>query len=109
MAQLRHDLRTPVNHIIGYSEMLLEDAEESGHDSSAGDLKKIRGAAQALLGLINTRLSSSGVADIPETSTPMMPSEDQPQRTQKHFRGRVLAVDDNRENLDVLARRLTRH
>jgi signal transduction histidine kinase len=40
VAQLRHDLRTPVNHIIGYSEMLLEDAEESGNDSSAEDLKK---------------------------------------------------------------------
>ncbi|NDG72500.1 MAG: response regulator, partial [Proteobacteria bacterium] len=109
VAQLRHDLRTPVNHIIGYSEMLLEDAEESGNDSSAEDLKKIRGAAQSLLGLINTRLSSSGVADISESSTPLLPSEDQPQRTQRHFRGRVLAVDDNRENLDVLARRLTRH
>ena len=109
VAQLRHDLRTPVNHIIGYSEMLLEEAEESGNDSSAEDLKKIRGAAQALLGLINTRLSTSGIADISESSTPLLPSEDQPQRTQRHFRGRVLAVDDNRENLDVLARRLTRH
>jgi CheY-like chemotaxis protein len=28
-ANLRHDLRTPVNHIVGYAEMLLEDAPES--------------------------------------------------------------------------------
>ncbi len=109
VAQLRHDLRTPINHIIGYSEMLLEDAEESGNDSGAGDLKKIRSAAQSLLGLINTRLSSSGVAAIPQSSTPLMPSEDHPNRSEKHFRGRVLAVDDNRENLNVLARRLARH
>ena len=25
---LRHELRTPINHIIGYSELLLEVAEE---------------------------------------------------------------------------------
>ena len=29
LARLRHDLRTPLNAIIGYSEMLLEDAEDS--------------------------------------------------------------------------------
>ena len=28
VARLRHDLRTPVNQIIGYCEMLLEDAQE---------------------------------------------------------------------------------
>ena len=27
-AQIRHTLRTPLNHIIGYSEMLLEEAGE---------------------------------------------------------------------------------
>ena len=30
IAELRHDLRTPINHIVGYTEMLLEDAEEGG-------------------------------------------------------------------------------
>ena len=109
MAQLRHDLRTPVNQIIGYSEMLLEDAEECGNESSASDLKKIRSAAQTLLGLINTRLNYSGDAAIPQSSTPLTQGQDQPQLSDKHFRGRVLAVDDNRENLDVLTRRLARH
>jgi sigma-B regulation protein RsbU (phosphoserine phosphatase) len=109
VAQLRHDLRTPVNQIIGYSEMLLEDAEECGNESSASDLKKIRSAAQTLLGLINTRLNYSGDAAIPQSSTPLTQGQDQPQLSDKHFRGRVLAVDDNRENLDVLTRRLARH
>ena len=29
-ANLRHTLRTPLNHIIGYSELLLEEAKERG-------------------------------------------------------------------------------
>ncbi|MFM8715269.1 MAG: histidine kinase dimerization/phospho-acceptor domain-containing protein, partial [Spartobacteria bacterium] len=63
VAQLRHDLRTPVNHIIGYSEMLLEDAEEDANESSAADLKKIRSAAQELLEVINTRLVAGEVGE----------------------------------------------
>src|SRR6266540_598729 len=31
--ELRHDLRTPFNHILGYAEMLLESAEEEGHEA----------------------------------------------------------------------------
>ena len=27
-AQLRHDLRTPLNHVIGYAEMLADGAAE---------------------------------------------------------------------------------
>ncbi len=26
LSQLRHDLKTPIGHIIGYAEMLIEDA-----------------------------------------------------------------------------------
>ena len=108
-SQLRHDLKTPVNHIIGYSEMLLEDAEECGNDSSAADLKKIRSAAQELLGLINTRLTSGGLAETPKSASASSLKFEDFKRAERIFHGRVLAVDDNRENLDVLARRLSRH
>ena len=30
-AELRHELRTPINHIVGYAEMLLEDSEGPEH------------------------------------------------------------------------------
>ncbi len=33
LAKLRHDLRTPVNQILGYSELLQEEAEEKGQAS----------------------------------------------------------------------------
>jgi sigma-B regulation protein RsbU (phosphoserine phosphatase) len=108
-SQLRHDLKTPVNHIIGYSEMLLEDAEECGNESSASDLKKIRSAAQELLGLINTRMTSGGLAETPKSASASSLKFEDFKRAERIFHGRVLAVDDNRENLDVLARRLSRH
>jgi adenylate cyclase len=50
---LRHDLRTPVNQIIGYSEMLDEDAQESGQEKMSADLKRIGQAARSLLPLID--------------------------------------------------------
>jgi sigma-B regulation protein RsbU (phosphoserine phosphatase) len=106
---LRHDLKTPVNHIIGYSEMLLEDAEECGNESNASDLKKIRSAAHELLRLINARLSVGGLQELPRPSNAATWKGSDSKRSEKPFYGKVLAVDDNRENLDVLARRLARH
>ena len=53
LANMSHELRTPMNAIIGYSEMLIEDAEEEGNENAAGDLKKIHSAGTHLLSLIN--------------------------------------------------------
>lgn len=89
--------------------MLLEDAEECGNESSASDLKKIRSAAHELLGLINTRLSAGGLQELPRPSNAATWKGGDSKRSEKLFYGKVLAVDDNRENLDVLARRLARH
>ena len=52
-ADLRHDLRTPINQIIGYSEMLQEDAADTGQDKMSSDLKKIGEAARRMLELID--------------------------------------------------------
>jgi signal transduction histidine kinase/ActR/RegA family two-component response regulator len=61
LANMSHELRTPMNAIIGYSEMLLEDAEDLGFARAEGDLKKIRGAAKHLLDLINDVLDLSKI------------------------------------------------
>ena len=51
---LIHDLRTPLNQIIGYSEMLIEQqAQEQGQDDFVSDLQKIHAAGKQLLTLIN--------------------------------------------------------
>jgi signal transduction histidine kinase len=49
---LRHELRTPVNAVLGYSEMLLEDAPVH-----AEALESVIAAARAILAAIDRRLS----------------------------------------------------
>jgi signal transduction histidine kinase len=61
LAKMSHELRTPLNAIIGYSEMMLEDANDSGDTSMADDLNKVLGAARHLLGLINDVLDISKI------------------------------------------------
>jgi signal transduction histidine kinase/DNA-binding response OmpR family regulator len=61
LANMSHELRTPMNAIIGYSEMLMEDAEDEGSEEAAGDLKKIHAAGKHLLALINDVLDLSKI------------------------------------------------
>lgn len=61
LAKMSHELRTPMNAIIGYSEILLEDAEDDEDEGTAEDLKKILAAARHLLGLINDVLDLSKI------------------------------------------------
>ena len=57
---LRHELRTPVNHIVGYAEMLREDSADGSPE--AATLGSILGIAREVLERINTALPPSGVA-----------------------------------------------
>lgn len=52
LSNLRHDLRTPVGHVIGYSEMIEEDLDEDGLKAHAHDLQAIQNAGQRILALI---------------------------------------------------------
>lgn len=49
LSEIRHKLRTPVNHIIGYSELLIEEIGGDIED----DLNKIHSGGRELLKLIN--------------------------------------------------------
>ena len=61
LANMSHELRTPMNAIIGYSEMLIEEAEDEGRESSVPDLKRIHSAGKHLLSLINDILDLSKI------------------------------------------------
>jgi len=58
---LRHELHTPLNHIIGYSEMLLEDAAEGQNASLEPGLRTVYDNAQQLLVLVNDFLGQARV------------------------------------------------
>jgi signal transduction histidine kinase len=61
LANMSHELRTPLNAIIGYSEILIEDYEESQTVSNVDDIHKIRNSATHLLQLINDVLDLSKI------------------------------------------------
>ncbi|CAN5435268.1 hypothetical protein BH09VER1_BH09VER1_52100 [soil metagenome] len=61
LANMSHELRTPMNAIIGYSEILMEEAEDLGQEDFIPDLKKIHSAGKHLLALINDVLDLSKI------------------------------------------------
>lgn len=117
-SHLRHELRTPLNQIIGYSELLQEQAEDTGQNDFVPDLKKINLAARNLLETINTQLgkppreeTSVFQAALPEAVegetifiTKIRKAKEEPVAISGH----LLVVDDNENNRDMLARRLER-
>ena len=58
-SRLRHDLRTPINHIVGYAELLIEDAEDRGLAERSAPLAAIRDRGKALLNLVD-QLTAEG-------------------------------------------------
>jgi signal transduction histidine kinase len=61
LAKMSHELRTPLNAVIGYSQILLEDAEIEGDSASVADLSKIHLAGQHLLKLVKEILDLSKI------------------------------------------------
>jgi signal transduction histidine kinase len=50
---VRHDLRTPLNAVKGYGELLMEDWQEGGAASLLPDLRQVIATANQLLSLID--------------------------------------------------------
>jgi sigma-B regulation protein RsbU (phosphoserine phosphatase) len=120
--QLYHELRTPVNHIIGYSELLQEQAAEQGVHQPIADLKKIHAAAGEWLSLMEAYLiespadASAATAESDAVWHPLTLNSGlgfkvpEPKTAAAAFsdEGAILIVDDDEQNRDMLARRLRR-
>lgn len=61
LANMSHELRTPLNAIIGYSELLLEEAEALRRPQFSTDLQKITESGRHLLALISNVLDLSKI------------------------------------------------
>ena len=113
--KLRHDLRTPINAVKGYGEMIVEDARDAGHESLVPDLEKLLTAADGILERIDALVAFSGdsldgaqpsFADASRVVDALRGAE--PATAQQTIAGQILVVDDNASNRDLLARQLTR-
>jgi sigma-B regulation protein RsbU (phosphoserine phosphatase) len=118
---LYHELRTPVNHIIGYSDLLIEQAEELGTQSTVPDLQKIRDAASNWLALMEAYLiepvvnnatgdSAAGVEPGLALNLGFAFKIPEPKSSKGVFKdeGAILIVDDDESSREMLARRLRR-
>lgn len=114
---IRHDLRTPLNAIKGYSEMLIEDTSDP---ALVADLSKLLDETTLLLNRLEsivdfTRMERAPLDSMSEVEASTMvahletvirPLSESIRR--KALPGRILVVDDNESNRDLLARRLIR-
>ncbi len=120
---LIHDLRTPLNQIIGYSEMLIEQAQDDGLPGFVPDLQKVHTAGQQLLALINDNFHPLRPLDLPQAR--VAPASEVVESSKREvaailaepvmgepasgaLRDTLLVVDDIEANRDVLMRRLER-
>jgi class 3 adenylate cyclase len=119
LTRLRHDLRTPLHQIIGYCDLWLEDEDEApAVDRFRADLESLRATGREL----NSRIEKLRALD-PDRAEPTISEADAATVQQmveswaasaplanrpEIAPGRLLVVDDNDFNRDVLARRLER-
>ena len=110
-ARLRHELRTPLNAIKGYGELLVEEARDAGQDALLIDLGKVLDLADRLLGEIDRIVEAAAappiamVGDMLQTIRPLGDGDVPDPRAGS---SRILVVDDNASNRDLLSRRLVR-
>ena len=122
--QMRHDLRTPLCDIMGYSELLSDEAQFLPHPSIIADLNRIHDAGDLTLSLIDDILNLSKIeagtveldTDQVDTSkmihdvvTTIMPLAEDAASHPNNAHGTILLVDDSATNRDMLSRRLERY
>lgn len=75
---LLHDLRTPLGHVLGYSELLIDQLNDAGHEEFVPYAEKIRKAARELLVMMAENFQSSRAGDAESHAPPPIeaPSKD---------------------------------
>ena len=94
------EVREPLNQIIGYTDLVAEEATAAGEESIAADVMKIRRAAERLLAVVAERVVVGPVAQ------PAMQRDTVDVQLPTSQPGTILIVDDSPENREMLSRRL---
>ena len=63
LGKARHNLKNPVNAILGYSEMLIEDCEDEGLDHLIPDINKLNDAGNEILISIEEIFNDKALSD----------------------------------------------
>src|SRR5439155_25161471 len=115
---LRHELRTCVNQVLGYSELVQEDLARAGQHRFVSDLKRIANAArrlQALVDRVPESTGAGGAAAGGQASLPDPPAPPSAPARERRAPGQPaagsapatpLVVDDDEGNRGVRARAL---
>lgn len=107
-SKLLHDLRSPLTQIIGYSEMLSEEADGQRREDFVTDVARIRAAGHRMLALIEENFISGSGKTLSIVANEHDQVESAASIQQDAATGLLLVVDDDANNRDVLSRRLTR-
>ena len=115
-SELRHNLRTPLNAVIGYSEILMEDLEEDLSEETTKDLQSIidlaretEKAIEKFVDYIRGAVSEGNQElESAEALFKSLGSVDYSIDLNENLQDSdILIVDDNKTNCEVLERRLT--
>ncbi|SVB15666.1 uncharacterized protein METZ01_LOCUS168520, partial [marine metagenome] len=114
-------LRTPLNTIIGYSELLLDESKSVGIENFSSDINKITESGRMLENELSTIIdfdsddvkgirkqnlnqgNLSMVKDVLDSISPIDADDKKPKEL-----GNILVVDDNKNNTDLLDKRLSK-
>ena len=105
--QVLHELRGPLNQIIGYSEILAEDAHAEQRPGAVTDLARIADAGRRMLAVLDEHFTPADEAGIALAAGVETPARERPTAAPVPVHpGQLLVVDDDAANRDVLSRRL---
>jgi CheY-like chemotaxis protein len=105
LVQVSHELRTPINGILGYNNIIMEDAQDSTIKEYC---QKIDDSGKHLLNVFDEMLSISAEEGRLEGFSADEITGIEPGLIDKNSKTiKVLAVDDNEINLELLVRALT--
>lgn len=111
-AQLRHDLRNPVNAILGYSELMVEDHEDSLSPTVLADIRMVITECARFLAKADSFLTEGEESDQTRLDQGIAAALERSLATPLRFAaregGRILVIDDVTANREILRRHLAR-